>query len=410
MILYVGSVGNPFRKTKQTGSIVGQGQGIYTILWNERKLEHEFTTKANQATVITLSHDKKFLYAANEVRDFTGLNGSGGGITAYKIRDDYTLQQINSTISYGSRPAFLTESESGKYLLVVNHGSHSSVTCHYIKDANQQWVLQRNFDDSNIVVFEKNPDGSIGKLTDLVPFDGHGYWCHGGGQSTSHLHSIKIRNNLVFACNRGTDEIEVLRLNEENGKLTLLNKYHTETAYAPRYLEFHPTKNIFYVLFENYPALGIMKYDENGMITHIETLKTMPEDYYNTYPLPHYANREAALDEVNTSAMANPNRAMPSDIHISTNGHFLYVSNRRFASYGTIMTYKILDATHLQPISALCISGKDPRGFCVSEDNQYMFIGLLDRNCIEVYLLKDGLPSEKIDTLHIDAPSCFQII
>ncbi len=407
MKIYVGSIGEPLTKKKQSGSISGHGEGIYTLSWDGKQLHKQFTTYANQASVIYISRNKNYLYAVNEVRNFTGLNGSGGGISAYAIQKDHTLHFLNASISYGSRPAFISESENGKYLLVANHGSHSSVTCHYVQNDKQEWILQRDFDDSSIAVFEKHDDGTIGNLIDLMQFKGHGYWCHGGGQSTSHLHSIKVRGNLIFACNRGTDEIEVLRLNEQTGKLTLLQKNHTQIAYAPRYFTFHPKENILYVLFENYPALAIYKYKEDGTLIHLQTCKTMPEDYYNAFPLPHYTKQEADINETNTCSMANPNRAMPSDIHISTNGHFLYVSNRRFASFGTIMTYKILDASHIQPLSTLCLNGKDPRGFMISQDNQYMFVGLLDKDIIEVYKLMDGIPSAKIDELTISSPSCF---
>ena len=72
--------------------------------------------------MICISKNKRYLYAANESKDFGGLNGSGGGVTAYRIAEDGSLSKINDSISYGSRTSYVTVTDNGKFLFASNHG------------------------------------------------------------------------------------------------------------------------------------------------------------------------------------------------------------------------------------------------------------------------------------------------
>ena len=146
MMIIAGSVGNPFSKNRQSASVTGDGEGVYTLEFNGKELKKRFVIRADNATMLTVCKDRKTVYVANEVRNFTGMNGTGGGITSYRVLDNESLEKLNDSISYGSRPAYVSLSESGRYLLVANHGSHSSVTCHYEQAENGEWKLKREFD------------------------------------------------------------------------------------------------------------------------------------------------------------------------------------------------------------------------------------------------------------------------
>lgn len=389
MIIIAGSVGNPFSKSRQNASVTGNGEGVYTLVFDGKELKKKFVSHADNASTLTVSDDQKTVYVANEVRNFTGLNGTGGGITSYRVLENGSLEKLSDSISYGSRPAYVSLSESGKYLLVANHGSHSSVTCHYEQDYNGEWKLKREFDDSSVAVFKVEDDGSIGKLTDLLKMGGHGYWCHGGGQSTSHVHSVKMHHGYVYSCNRGADEIEVMKLNEKTGKLSLITKYHTRNAYAPRYLDFHPTLNLMYVLYENYPAMSVF-HCKDGILAEKQFIETKDYDYYLKYPLPEYQYTEAREDEENTCGMADRHRAMPADIHITDDGKFLYVSNRCFEEDGTITCFRVKEDGTLEFMEELHLNGCDPRGFMISNDRKYLFAALLDKDTVEVYHIENN--------------------
>lgn len=395
MYLYIGSIGS---KNGVKGSLSGHGEGIYTIEWNETSIQHIDTTHSNNAGIICLSHDKRYLYCANEVKDFTGLNGSGGGITAYKIVDN-KLFKLNESISYGSRPAYVSITDDDQYLLVANHGSHTTVTCHYVLNKNGEYELQRGFDDSSVAVFRINDDGSIGNLCDLKVFDGHGYWCHGGGQSTSHIHCVKSKGDLVIACNRGCDSIEVMKLDKQTGKLSIIERYHTPSAYAPRHFVFHPRKDIIYVVNENYPVVSIYEIKDD----HLQALQhigCMNDTYYIEYPLPSYTKKEADINEVNSSGMADMSKVMPSDIHI--NNSYVYVSNRCLKGKGSLATFHIQEDGTLELLNVLSLEGIDPRGFNII--NNKLLISLCDQDKVIIYDLNNGIPTTKIQECELHSP------
>ena len=401
-MIYAGSAGTPGKKS---GSVGGCGEGINVFAVDENMRTQLIQTEPADNAGIICCHQGNYIYAANEAKDFGGLNGSGGGVSAYRIEEDGRLTLLNTSLSYGSRTSYVSVSESGKYLLASNHGSHTTVTCSYEQDENGDWVLKRGFDDSSVAVFSLNDDGSIGKLTDLKVFKGSGYWCHGGGQSTAHLHCVIIRDDLVFACNRGSDEIEVLRLSEETGELEVLNRYQAEPAYAPRHAVLHPSKKILYTVNENYPSVSVYEYDMDGSLKRLQLTGTMDEQYYTEHPLPSFKKRHADQDEANTSGFGDRTAVMCSDIHITSGGRHLYVSNRRFSSSGSITVFNVNEDGTLSFSKNIPLEGKDPRGFNLSEDGQYLFVSLMDKNIIQVFLLdENGLPQEKITDIPVNSP------
>lgn len=110
-VMYVGSVGNSGKKNK--GSISGEGEGVSAVVIEDGRIQ-SFCIPANQVTMLTVNHAENVLYGVSESKDFTGLNGSGGGVVAYRICEDGSLELLNTSISYGSRPCYITLSDDGK--------------------------------------------------------------------------------------------------------------------------------------------------------------------------------------------------------------------------------------------------------------------------------------------------------
>lgn len=407
MLVYAGSVGTP---KKGPASVSGQGEGIYTLeIHDDLSMKVIDVLPADNAGIICMDPEGKYVYAANETKDFTGLNGSGGGVTACRIDPgNGKLTRINDNISYGSRTSYVTVSDDGRYLLASNHGSHSTVTCHYVQDDDGKWVLQRGFDDSNTAAFRMREDGGIGELTDLKLSEGHGYWCHGGGQSTSHNHCVKTKGDLVFVCNRGADRIEVMRLDGETGKLTVLNRFCTRRGYAPRHAALHPEKDILYVLNENYPALSVYRFDrKSGEMEDAGLTGTAPADYYKDRPLPVFEKPEADEKEKNTSAMGDRTAFMPADIHISKDGRFLAASNRCFSGHGMITMFRVDPDGMPEPVYHQELPGKDPRGFQLIMQDKYLIAGLLDRNLVQLYRVNADLTLTFINETTVPSPASF---
>ena len=401
-IVYAGTVGAPGNKA----SVSGSGEGVYTFVLDENMhvLRKDPVQICANAGIITADPKSQYLYAANETKDFTGLNGSGGGVSAFRIQENGTLEKVNDSISYGARNAYVTISENGKYLACANHGSHSTVTCHYRKNETGEWVLERGFDDSGVALFNIE-NGRIGSLLDLIVFDGSGYWCHGGGQSTSHIHCVKFRDDLLFACNRGADEIEVMKI--VNHRLQIMNRYKTRYGYAPRHMDFHPEKKILYVCNENYPSVSVYEYKENGELKERQMMVTMDKSYYVQRPLPFFDRPHALPAEKNNCGFADRGAAMPADIHIRADGKFLYVSNRHFLDRGSVCVFAVRDNGLLEKAGIIALDGKDPRGFTLSEDGRFLLAGMLDQNRIHIYALNEttGMPEKEFPPVEVPSPA-----
>ncbi|MBR2810666.1 MAG: beta-propeller fold lactonase family protein [Solobacterium sp.] len=389
--LYVGSVNDG------NASVRGNGEGIYVIRV-EDDLNMEVTDIRPAANAGILSEFGNVIYAANEVRNFTGLPGSGGGVSAYAMEGDH-LKLLNCSLSYGSRPCFTAA--DWKYLFVSNHGSHSAVTTHYINKGKSLPELERIFDDSSVAMFALNKDGSIGELSDLHVIKGSGYWCYGGGQSTSHIHSVRAKGRYVYACNRGCDEIDVFEI--VNGFLILRNRFETRPAMAPRHFVFHPEKELLYVAFENYPAAGVYAV-QGEKLKELQILGTAEASYYETRPLPEYGKRHAEEGETNTCSFADKGALMPADIHITSDGKYVFVSNRSRSGNASISSFAVQEDGTLKLLAVRELDGQDPRGFEIMDD-RYLVIGLLDRNVIQIHPLENGIVMDAVAKVSVGAPA-----
>lgn len=383
----------------------------YTLRLEGNKLEVAGVARAENAGIICTSPNGYFVYAANETRDFDdGLAGSGGGVTAFRVAVDGTLVKINDSLSFGSRPSSLCVSPDGAYLLASNHGSHSAVVCSYVPNGQGGWKLERRFDDASIACFALREDGGIGELRDLYVFDGCGYWNLGGGQSTSHLHCVRVTSSgLVYACNRGADTIEVLRL-EADGKLSLVDRSTARRGYAPRHMAIDERRGCFYVCNENYPALTVFKARKDGSLYELQTLPTMDESYLAERPLPTFEREHCEPGERNTCCIVDPKTAGPADVHVSYDGRFVYVSNRfMYGGRGSIACFRVRMDDTLQMAGVWDLDGKDPRGFVTAPDRHQLLVGLLDKN--EAVLLEadsqTGMIAHELGTFACPSPASF---
>lgn len=407
-MVYVGSWGAP--STGSMKSNLGKGEGVYSFeLDSDGTLSPVNLAYARDAGIICVSADQKYLYAANESRDFAGLIGSGGGVTAFAI-DQKTggISKINDSISYGACTAYVALSKSGKFLLAANHGSHPDVTCNYVPDGAGSWRLQRGYDDASIAVFRIRDDGGIGKITDLRQFTAHGYFTHGLGQSTSHIHSVNVNDcNLVIGCNRGADRLEIFRLDEDSGKLIELESHScAQKGLAPRHLAFHPSLPLFYVCNENFPCVTVWTFQTTTNTAEaLQTLGTIAPEELEKNPIPILSG-----DEITDLEKANRVRThtnSPADIHVHPSGRFLYVSNRH---PGSIAIYSIEPENGL--LTYICnyqLDDQNPRGFQISPDGNFAVIGLMGSGRVCVFPI-----DQKTGMLHsclyeASVPSCCSV-
>ena len=84
------------------GSIKGNGKGVYSLIIRQDGSIQE-TGLLEADSISFICHGKgNVMYGVSEIKDFSGLNGSGGGVIAFIRNSDGTLSLLDRSISYGS--------------------------------------------------------------------------------------------------------------------------------------------------------------------------------------------------------------------------------------------------------------------------------------------------------------------
>jgi 6-phosphogluconolactonase len=295
------------------GTYTGRGsEGIYVAeLDDTGKLsEPRVAAKITNPSFLAVHPNRQWLYAVSEIETTHGKNG--GGVTAFLI-DNATgaLTKINSQVTGGGAPCYLSVDKKGKCVLVANY-SGGSVNALPIKD-----------------------DGSLGEPASFIQHTGKSI--NKQRQEGPHAHSINISadNRYAFAADLGTDEIRIYQLDANKAKLVPYQVVKTPAGGGPRHLSFHPQGHYAYVNNEMTSSVTAYRYDAaNGMLTELATFSTIPSDFKSE----------------NSTA----------ETKVAANGKFVYVSNR---GHNSIAVFEINDDGTLTPKGHVSTQGKTPRNF-----------------------------------------------
>lgn len=214
---------------------------------------------------------------------------SDGAVTAVNAA---TLAVINSETTEGAEPTHVSVHPDGRYLLVANYGSGS------------------------IAVLPLDSDGGIGPVADLQK--------HLGQNGQPHAHQVLTdpSGNWVLAVDLGNESVYVYRLDTDTGQLHQHKKVIMIDGTGPRHLVFHPDGTHAYLACENSSQAVVFGWDAEGGALRIgEIVDTVPPDA----PTPNH----------------------PAEGLVSSDGRFLYVTNRGDNSVATFAIRQDGDALAL---------------------------------------------------------------
>lgn len=321
----------------------GDSEGIYKYKMNADGVLEQVGLVARADNPSFLAHNGAFLLSVNENEE--------GTIQSYKIGTD-SLELINTTSTGGAHPCFVTMNEEGN-------------------------VLVANYTGGNVGWLDLAEDGVISELKSLQQHIGNGPTDR---QESAHAHSTWFvgNTNEIISVDLGTDELWLSELNKEDGVLKLKeHKVKMEAGAGPRHIAFHPN-NWIYVLNELNGTVTRVQRDEAGAYEVLESISTLPEDF----------------DGFNKCA----------DIHLSSNGKFLYASNR---GHNSIVIYAVNDDGTLELVGFESTQGATPRNFTLSPDEDYLLVANKDANNI-VSFKRDGSTGtlKHVSTVAAPAPVC----
>jgi len=309
---------------------------------------------------VTISPDKKFLYAIGEA----ALKGKKGGAVASFSIDEKTgaLTQLSEQSSVGNGPCYVTADKTGKVVLVANYGGGSIASL---------------------------PVSADGKLSEAATFVQHtGSSINKGNQAGPHAHSINVSpdNKFALAADLGIDKIMVYKLDPEKGTLTANDPPSADLppGSGPRHFAFHPSGKYVYVCGEINSTVNAFTYDaDKGALKHFQSLSTLPE--------PVKGNSTA-------ECQAHPN------------GKFVYVSNR---GHNSVAVFHVDEATgKLTAAGHAPTGGKTPRNFGIDPTGKFLIAANQDSNNVVVFKIdpKTGMPAPAGHEVPVPKPVCVKFL
>jgi len=324
-------------------NILGQSRyvfvGTYTAKGSEGVYVYRFDAKTGALSPVSIAKDLK---------NPAFLTISPNGKFVYVVEE----------VSAGKVSAFSFDEKTGKLLLLNTQSVNGDSPCHIDIDQTGKWVLVGNYGSGNLTILPVQADGSLGQATQTIQHEGQSI--NPQRQEKPHVHSVNIAKNNrdVFVPDLGIDQIKTYQLNAQTGKLTPGNPpfVAVEPGAGPRHFAFHPNQKFAYAILELSASVVAYRY-EQGKLTPIQTIGTLPSDYQGPKSC--------------------------ADIHVSSDGKFLYGSNR---GHNSIVVYQINPQTGmLTLVQHQSTLGKTPRNFAIDPSGQFLLVGNQDSDNIQVF-------------------------
>jgi 6-phosphogluconolactonase len=306
----------------------GTSEGIYVYDYNSLTANTKLksTTKAINPSYLTVSKDKKFIYAVNE-------DGGNSTVSSFKFNSQSgALTAPNRSISEGADPCYIIEDE--------------------------QNVLLANYSGGNIVIYNKLDDGSIGPSKQVVQHKGKSI--DPKRQTSAHVHQVLFTPDKKYLISNdlGEDNIYIYKYYPTSAMhpLQAEKTIKTNPGSGPRHMAFSPNGKFAYLAHEF-----------NGSITAFS-----------------YANGDLTkLQEIGTTAKDFKGKIDGADIHVSPDGKFLYETNRGDAN--TISTFTIAKNGTLTLVETISTLGKGPRNFSIDPTGNFLLVAHQYTNDVVIF-------------------------
>ncbi|TPN84409.1 lactonase family protein [Aquimarina algicola] len=300
--------------------------GIDIYIWNPEKGELKFYKKSKslkKSKYIEINTAKNKLYSAND-----------GVLSTYHIEKNGDLTVVD-TLSYGK--------EKGAFLSLNN---------------TKQFLLSSLYKSGKLMTFRLDSTGDIEcKVTDIQHI---GKGSNMRRQKSAHPHmSIQPRNsNVVIVPDLGDDKVYSYTL-LQNGECvpSELPFVKLPDGVGPRYVAFHPSKEIIYILTELTSEIYVYSYHpKKGITEFINKISILPSGFKT----------------LNTSA----------DIAITDNGKFLYASNR---GHNSIAICELDSLGNINFKHTIASNGDIPREFTLDPTGQFLLVANQKSNNLCVF-------------------------
>lgn len=357
-----------FKSSKEHYLIVGtynspKSEGIYVYKFNEvngnaREVSH---VKTSNPSYVAISADEKFVYAVHEI----GRENNGGEVAAFSFdKKRGILTFINQQLTGGDHPCYVEIDKTGKWIIVANYTSGS------------------------FSVLPVNNDGSVGAAVTTIQHQGSGKIPERQAGAHAHCAKLSADNHWLFVSDLGMDKVMIYSFNDVTGKVTPAKEPFaaSDPGAGPRHFTFHPNNKYAYLVEEMSGTVVAYKYN-NGTLKRIQRISTLP--------------------------VGDTGLIGSADIHVSSDGKFLYASNRGKEGSNTIAIFKIDSSTGmLITIGHQSTLGKIPRNFNFDPSGNYLLVANQETDDIVIFKRnkKNGLLTDTGNRINVGKPVCLKWI
>ncbi len=299
----------------------GSSKGIYQAKFNSQTGElsnFQLAAETQDPSYIAYSPNKKFIYAVGE--------GGTGTVSAFKVKENETLEFLNTVPSNGGAPCHIS----------INPAGDKAVVSNYV--------------GGNVSLYEIKADGTLKPAFQVFEYNTK--------DKASHAHSAQFFNSSLFVSDLGMDAIYLYTLNNDNKTYDLVSSSSVsiQEKAGPRHFVITKDGQFIYNINEYASTVTASKKEISGFFL-IDNYSTLSKDY----------------KKANSCA----------DIHLSKNENFLYGSNR---GENTIVVFKrnSVDGT-LTQIQNIDVEGEWPRNFTIDPTGKFLLVANQHSNNISIF-------------------------
>jgi len=331
LYLAVGSVNRATNFYDEAG-----GEGLTILHLDENSLESHTLAASNaidNPCLLCIDPLSNVIYALEGVEQWHESTLSAFHFCPQETR----LTYLNKQPTLGAVAAHLTLTRDRRYVLVANYGADEAQGA-----------------DKSLVAFPVLPDGQLGRSCAAKSLSG-GSAIVEQRQQRSHAHMAfedKIQAGKIWLSDLGSDRLIEYQLTPE-GHLIEGESVSLHKGAGPRHLTQSNDGRFLYVLNELDSTLSTLKHDRDNGWVIIQNLSTI---------LPH---------------MAQNGHFFAAELALSSDGNFLYVSNRDISNQGgdTISWFAVDGKKGLLEMrGSIASGGKIPRHFALTPTGKHLLV------------------------------------
>ncbi len=294
---------------------------------------------------LAFANNQQTLLAVNEI----SLDNEMGTVETYQLKDSLVL--ISRKESGGANPCFVTANKEGV-------------------------VLTANYSGGNIGYLKVDKKGQLSDLLDVQQHESKNY------ENKAHAHSVWFQQNSsnIISVDLGTNELWISSIDVATNKFVPAskNKLSLPDHSGPRHLTFHPNGKYFYVINELNSTISTFTISDEKEYLLDSSVSTLPADFDKS--------------------------SFTADIHISSDGKFLYGSNR---GHNSIAIFEVQKNGALKLVGFESTRGDHPRNFSLSPDEKFLLVANKNANNIVCFKrdLETGLLTF-VDEIKASSPVC----